>query len=151
MEIRITSFENLSLIDFHDIVALRLAVFVVEQNCPYQDLDGKDLKSFQVMIRDQATKKMIGTARILPAGISYKEVSIGRVASHPDYRHLKVGHTLMASCMEFIKTEMQNSNIRISAQSYLCKFYGQYGFLSTGKEYLEDDIPHTEMFYAALK
>jgi ElaA protein len=151
MEIRITPFESLSLIDFHDIVALRMTVFVVEQNCPYQDLDGKDLKSFQVTVRDAQTKTMIGTARILPAGISYKEVSIGRVASHPDYRDQKVGHILMKTCMEFIDKEMQNPDIRISAQSYLCKFYAQYGFVSTGKEYLEDDIPHTEMFYSAKK
>ncbi len=151
MEIRITPFESLSLIDFHDIIALRIAVFVVEQNCPYQDLDGKDLKSFQVMVRDAQTKTMIGTARILPAGISYPEVSIGRVASHPDYRDQKVGHVLMKTCMEFIDKEMQNPDIRISAQSYLFKFYEQYGFVSTGKEYLEDDIPHTEMFYSAKK
>lgn len=151
MEIRIIPFESLSLIDFHDIIRLRLAVFVVEQNCPYQDLDGKDLKSFHVMLRDEKTKAMIGTARILPAGISYKEVSIGRVASHPDYRKQKAGHLLMKTCMDFICKEMQNPDIRISAQSYLCKFYAQYGFVSTGKEYLEDNIPHTEMFYTALK
>jgi ElaA protein len=151
MEIRIVPFESLSLIDFHDIIALRIAVFVVEQNCPYQDLDGKDLKSFQILVRDPKTKTMIGTARILTGGISYKEVSIGRVASHPDYRNQKVGHILMKTSMEFIYKEMQNSDIRISAQSYLCNFYAQYGFVSTGKEYLEDDIPHTEMLYQAKK
>lgn len=149
MEISIVPFESLSLNDFYDIARLRIAVFVVEQNCPYQDLDYKDQKSFQLLVRDQTTKTLLGTARILPPGVSYDEVSIGRVASHPDYRTQKIGHLIMKASMDFIKTEMNHSSIRISAQSHLCKFYSQYGFLSTGKEYLEDDIPHTEMLYQA--
>lgn len=147
MNVQIVSFDNLSLTNFHDLVALRIAVFVIEQNCPYQDLDGKDKQAFHALIRDEQTNKLIGTARILPAGLSYPEVSIGRVASHPDYRDKKIGHLLMTSTMDFVKKNLNDSDIRISAQSHLCRFYSQYGFVSTGKEYLEDDIPHTEMLY----
>jgi ElaA protein len=149
MKAEIIHFNSLTKSDLYGILALRIAVFVIEQNCPYQDLDGKDKNAFHVIVKDTSKDLIVGTARILPAGISYKEVSIGRVASHPDYRTHKVGHLLMKSSMEFIAQEMQNPDIRISAQSYLCKFYAQYGFVSTGKEYLEDDIPHTEMLYKA--
>jgi ElaA protein len=150
MTLLIKPYPELSLDDFHDLVALRIAVFVIEQNCPYQDLDGKDKKAFHLIIRDIKTNEMIGTARILPAGVSYEEVSIGRVASHPEFRNRKIGHVMMKAAMQFVKDELNNASIRISAQSHLCNFYAQYGFKSTGKEYLEDDIPHTEMLYKSL-
>jgi ElaA protein len=88
---------------------------------------------------------LIGTARILKAGVHYEEVAIGRVVSHADFRHLKIGHELMKAAIEYVETELNTTKIRLSAQSHLLGFYQKHGFESTGKEYLEDGIPHTEM------
>lgn len=143
----IKSYNQLSIDEFYEIIQLRIAVFIIEQNCPYQDLDGKDQKSFHLLLRDEKTNLLLGTLRILPPGVSYDEVSIGRVASHPNHRDQKIGHTMMRACMKFIRENLNNPKIRISAQSHLCNFYSKYGFVSTGKEYLEDDIPHTEMLF----
>jgi ElaA protein len=146
MTLQIVSFTDLSTLDFHDMTALRIAVFVVEQNCPYMELDGKDKAAFHLLVKNDQGM-LVGTLRILKAGVSYPEVSIGRVASHPNHRHEKLGHFMMKEAMEFIRKTMQNPSVRISAQSHLCDFYAQYGFVKTGKEYLEDDIPHAEMLF----
>lgn len=140
----IKAFDALSARELHDILQLRINVFVVEQNCPYPELDGKDTLSFHVIGRDE-NGTLVATARILPQGISYPEVSIGRVASNPDYRGKGVGHPLMTAILEFIGRAFGQVPVRISAQSYLLAYYQKHGFVSTGKEYLEDDIPHVEM------
>jgi ElaA protein len=142
----IKSYNNLSLNQFHDIIKLRINVFVVEQNCPYPELDGKDKNAFHVFGKDE-TGKTVAVARILPKGISYNEISIGRVATDEKVRKQKVGIELMETCMDFIKTKHPNEIVRISAQSHLVSFYNKFGFISTGKTYLEDNIPHTEMIY----
>lgn len=142
----IISYKDLTLNQFHDIIQLRIDVFVVEQDCPYPELDGKDKKAFHVFgLNDEG--ETIAVARLLPKGISYKEISIGRVATAKKVRHEKIGIELMETSMEFIKTNYPNEPVRISAQSYLVKFYEKFGFKSTGKTYLEDNIPHTEMLY----
>ena len=146
MNFEIKAFDSLSLHEFHDLVALRIQVFVIEQNCPYQDLDGKDKKSLHVIGRN-AKGEILATARILPAGISYPEVAIGRVVVDPSERGTGAGHALMRSCMEFIENQFGKVLVRLSAQSHLEKFYNQHQFISTGKEYLEDGIPHVEMLY----
>lgn len=150
MKQEIIHYSNLSVNDFHDLVALRISVFVVEQNCPYQELDGKDKKAWHLLCKHE-NGALVGTLRILPAGVSYSEVSIGRVVSHPDYRKDKIGHFIMAQAMKFIHDTLGDPNVRISAQSHLCTFYEKYGFVKTGKEYLEDDIPHSEMLFTATK
>jgi ElaA protein len=146
MNFEIKTFDSLSLHEFHDLVALRIQVFIIEQNCPYQDLDGKDKKSFHLIGRDKEGV-IKATARILPAGISYPEVAIGRVVVDPSERGTGAGHALMRSCMEFIENQFGKVLVRLSAQSHLEKFYNQHQFISTGKEYLEDGIPHVEMLY----
>ena len=143
---KILPYHQLSLDEFHDIIALRINVFVVEQNCPYPELDGKDKKSFHVFGLDE-NNQILATARILPKGISYNEVSIGRVATHQSVRQNKIGIQLMEKCMDFIQHQFSNENVRISAQSHLIPFYNKFGFKSTGKTYLEDNIPHTEMLF----
>jgi len=150
MTAEIKAYQNLSTDDFHDIIQLRIAVFVVEQNCPYQDLDGKDKKAFHLMLKNEEGK-LVGTARILPAGVSYNEVSIGRVASHPDHRNEQLGHAIMTVSMQFVLEMWPECDVRISAQSHLCNFYSKHGFVKTGKEYLEDDIPHSEMLFTFNK
>jgi ElaA protein len=142
----IKSYNDLSLNEFYDIIKLRINVFVVEQNCPYPELDEKDKTAFHVFGIDEAGET-VAVTRILPKGISYDEISIGRVATSKKVRHKKVGIALMETSMNFIKNKYPNEAVRISAQSYLLKYYGKFGFKSTGKTYLEDNIPHTEMLY----
>ncbi|MCE3294895.1 MAG: hypothetical protein K0R65_609 [Crocinitomicaceae bacterium] len=143
-QFEIKAFDDLSVREFHDILQLRVNVFIVEQNCPYPELDGKDLLSFHVIGRDQ-NGRVAATARILPPGVSYPEVSIGRVSSHPDFRGKGVGHPLMEAVLSFIEKQFGAVPVRISAQAYLLEYYKKHGFVPTGKEYLEDDIPHVEM------
>jgi ElaA protein len=142
----IKHFNELSTIELHDIVAFRISIFVVEQNCPYQELDGKDKKAYHIVGRN-GLGDILAVARILPSGISYKEVSIGRVASDYKTRGTGFGNSLMEVCMKFCREEFGEVPIRISAQSHLEKYYERFGFKSTGKHYLEDDIPHTEMLF----
>jgi len=130
--------------EFHDIIALRLKAFVVEQNCSYLDLDGKDKKCYHLICRD-GFGKVVATARILPPGISYSEVSIGRVVLDQEIRGKGIGHQLMEQSMRFINEEFGAVPVRISAQKHLENYYNSHNFFSTGKEYLEDEIPHVEM------
>jgi ElaA protein len=140
----IKPFSDLSAREWHNIVELRLAVFVVEQQCIYQDLDGKDPYCYHLLGLDEQ-HHLIATARIVPPGLSYKEISIGRIATIESSRKLGLGHQLMKKCMSFIDGEFGLVSVRISAQAHLERFYNQHGFFSTGKEYLEDGIPHIEM------
>lgn len=140
----IIHFKDLSTQQLFDIMKLRTAVFVVEQDCPYQEVDDKDLESFHVMAYT-ADNELIAIARILPAGISYKEVSLGRVAVKESYRNKGIADILTEKTIRFIYTRLAANTIRISAQSYLTKFYENHGFKKVSEEYLEDDIPHFEM------
>lgn len=143
---QIKPYSDLSLNEFHDIIALRLKAFVVEQNCSYLDLDGKDKKCYHLICRD-GYGKVIATARILHPGISYPEVSIGRVVIDEEARGKGIGHELMKNCIQFTIDEFGPVPIRISAQKHFENYYQKHNFISTGKEYLEDNIPHIEMLY----
>ena len=140
----IKHFTQLTLDEFHDIIALRMEVFVVEQDCPYQDLDGKDRDAYHLIIHSD-DNQLTGTLRILKAGVYYPEIAIGRVVSHANFRDKKIGHLMMKKAIDFIEKDLKQKSIRLSAQTHLMKFYEKHGFRSTGKEYLEDGIPHTEM------
>lgn len=136
-------FNQLSLKLFHDIIQLREEVFVVEQICPYLDVDGKDIDAFHVIGMDG--EKVVATARILKPGVSYDEVAVGRVVVKENYRQHKLGHRLMEETISFIKAKFGLVPIRISAQTYLIKYYNSHGFEVISKEYLEDNIPHIQM------
>lgn len=138
-------FKDLTNEELYGIFRLRLSVFVVEQNCPYQDADGKDLKSFHLW--GERNRNMIAYARILPPNISYKEVSIGRVVTSQKARRTGAGKAVMEKSMEFIKKEFGNVPVRIGAQVYLQKFYEGFGFVREGNEYMEDGIPHIIMLF----
>ncbi len=143
MESEIKNFSNLSLNELYDVLQLRTNIFVVEQDCPYPELDGKDKLAFHYLgIKDE---KIIATARILPPGISYPEASIGRVAVEQTYRKASLGEKMMLEVLVFIQEKWPGNSIRISAQAHLEKFYANIGFEYTGKSYLEDGIPHIEM------
>jgi ElaA protein len=137
---------ELSTEQLYAILALRAEVFVVEQNCPYQDVDGKDLKSLHVC-GHAPDGSLIAYARLVTPGISYEEWSIGRVVTSPRVRRTGAGEKLMLTCMEYFM-EHRIFSVRISAQSYLHDFYAKFGFFRVSEEYLEDDIPHMEMLYS---
>jgi ElaA protein len=138
-------FDELSPQLLYEILALRQEVFVVEQNCPYQDCDGKDLLSWHLMGRD-TSGKLVCYTRLLPKGVSYENyVSIGRVVSAPAARGTGAGKALMEKSIQMCRQLFGKQPIKIGAQTYLLKFYEGFGFQSTGEEYLEDGIPHTKM------
>ena len=140
---KIKSFEELSIHELYEILKVRQEVFVVEQTCYYLDADGYDQKALHLFAEKEG--KVVAYCRIFPKGVKYPETSIGRVLTHPDFRNLKLGKTLISFALEAIKTRFNTTECRISAQDYLIKFYSDFGFQDTGKKYLEDDIPHTEM------
>jgi ElaA protein len=146
LEWQVKYYPELSTNEFHDIIALRLKAFVVEQNCAYLDLDGKDKKCYHLICRD-GYGNVVATARILPPGLTYDEVAIGRVVIDESIRGKGAGHELMRQSMKFAEAEFGKVPIRISAQKHLENYYNKHQFFSTGKEYLEDDIPHVEMLY----
>ena len=128
--------------EWHRVLKLRTAIFVVEQECPYQEVDNKDTNSWHFEVIDQVI--LIGTLRVLPPGVSYPECSIGRVAVHEGYRQLGLGRELMRVALAFC--DVRWPTVRLSAQTYLQSFYESLEFAAVGEPYLEDNIPHIEMF-----
>jgi ElaA protein len=143
IEWKIAAFNQLSTEELFDVYYLRTKIFVVEQNCPYQEVDEKDKHAHHVM--GFLKNEIIAIARILPHNISYPQVSIGRVAVEKNKRGKDVAHQLMLQCLQFVEQKFGKTPIKISAQQYLVEFYKKYGFLPLGKSYLEDDIPHIAM------
>ena len=134
--------------ELYEIFRIRIAVFIVEQNCPYQDADAKDLQCLHVIgTLSENPSEIIAYARIVPPAISYKEVSIGRVATSQKARRTGAGKLLMEKCLETVNHEFGKVPIRISAQAYLEKFYTGLGFKRVSENYLEDNIPHAEMLF----
>lgn len=143
MEISIKNFTELTIDELHDVFQLRSEVFVVEQNCVYQDIDGKDHKALHVLGKRNNT--LVAYTRCFAPGIYFKEAAIGRVVVNPNNRKLDLGHQIMKASIEAIKSRYNTTEIKLSAQTYLISFYEQHGFQTTGEEYLEDGIPHIEM------
>lgn len=140
---KIKSFEKLSTKELYEILKIRQEVFIVEQTCYYLDADGYDERALHIWAEKE--DKVVAYCRIFPQGIKYSETSVGRVLTNPEFRNLELGKTLMKFALETINTRFKTKECRISAQDYLLKFYKNFGFTDTGKKYLEDNIPHTEM------
>lgn len=139
-------YDELSKEELHQILKERVEVFIVEQNCPYQDMDHKDEHSYHLTIFHQG--HFAAYARIIPEGISYEgHTSIGRVISVMSARRIGAGRFLMGKAIEYCKMIEPNLPIKISAQSYLMDFYQSLGFKKIGEEYLEDNIPHFCMIH----
>jgi len=136
-------FADLTPKELYSILQLRSEVFIVEQNCPYQDLDNKDLKSWHLMGTED--DKLLAYSRLLAPGISYSESSIGRIVSSPSARKSGIGKKLVAESIDQIKKLFKTDTIRIGAQLYLKKFYESFGFIQDGDIYPEDNIPHIIM------
>ena len=139
----IKTFDELSPKDIYSILQLRSEVFVVEQNCVYQDIDDKDQYALHILLKKN--NYLIGYSRIFKAGDYFKEASIGRVLVKKQERNNRHGSLLMELSIKAIKDYFKENIVKISAQTYLKKFYNELGFDSIGDEYLEDGIPHTAM------
>lgn len=143
LELLVKHFDQLSTNELYDILHLRSEVFVVEQNCVYQDLDRKDKKALHLFFVDG--ELTIAYARLFAPGDYFEDASIGRILVHKEYRSKNIGHKLMTACIESIQENYKTSKITISAQKYLKSFYESHGFNHVGVEYLEDGIPHIRM------
>ena len=137
-------FNDLTVMEYHHILFLRTKVFVVEQNCPYQEVDEKDKVAHHLFGLNQ-DNEVVAVTRILPQHISYNEVSIGRVAIKKIARGTGLAHELMLESFAVVEKLFGKQPIRISAQQYLVNYYSKHGFKPIGEMYLEDDIPHVEM------
>lgn len=137
------SFEELTKKELYEIIRLRIEVFVIEQNAPYQDCDQKDYQSFHIF--GTLDNEVVAYARLIPAGISYPEPCLGRVVTSSKIRRDGYGRILVALCLEAMKTKLETTDCRISAQLYLQEFYESFGFQRVSDVYLEDDLPHVEM------
>ena len=144
VSIFVKSFEELSKLELYKILRLRAEVFIVEQDCVYQDVDDKDQKALHVILKK--SEEIIGYTRLFWPGDYFKEASIGRVVISKKERHNNYGSELMKASILAISEKMKEKKIKISAQTYLKNFYNDLGFLESGKEYLEDGIPHIIMF-----
>ena len=143
LEWKIKRFEALTAIELYNLLQLRSEVFVVEQNCVYQDIDYKDQKALHLIGEDNG--QTVAYARLFKPKDYFEEASIGRVVVKPSYRAKKLGHILMREAIYFMKHQLGETKITISAQLYLKSFYESHGFIQTSEMYLEDDIPHIEM------
>lgn len=143
LKITIKPFQELSATELYKILQLRNEVFIVEQNCPYQDLDDKDLKALHVIGKDK--EEMVAYTRIFKSGDSMERASIGRVVVRQSARKYGFGQDIIQVSIEAIEKYFKETYIQLSAQVYLKKFYNSFGFVEKGAEYLEDDIPHILM------
>ncbi|MBK9013506.1 MAG: GNAT family N-acetyltransferase [Saprospiraceae bacterium] len=142
---RCKPFYELTAPQLYSIMTLRQEVFIVEQNCAYLDADGKDLKGYHLTGYDD-DGKLVAYARLLPKGVSYDNfVSIGRVVTSPSVRGTGAGQSLMKEALNCMDALFPGESIKLGGQSYLRNFYESFGFVVSGEEYLEDDIPHLPM------
>ncbi|MBC7935537.1 MAG: GNAT family N-acetyltransferase [Rhizobacter sp.] len=130
--------------ELYTILKLRSEVFVVEQNCVYLDIDGKDMDAYH-LCGWLNNELLVAYARLLAPGVSYTEASIGRVVTHPSHRQDGYGKKLMYKAIENTLTIFNTAAIKIGAQQYLLKFYSSLGFIVSSDPYIEDGIPHVEM------
>ncbi len=138
------AFKQLSLQQLYDIMVLRQQVFVVEQHCPYLDADGKDPQAHHLLgLQNGALRSY---ARLLPPGSDYPDyAALGRIVTHPSARQKGLGRDLLRRALSEVTSLYGPVGVKISAQTYLIRFYESFGFAKVGEEYLEDDIPHIGM------
>ena len=143
MTIEIKAFNELTLDSLYEVLQLRAEVFVVEQNCPYQDVDGKDQKAMHIL--GYHKEQLVAYTRVFKPGYYFDNASIGRVVVKENVRQYGFGKDIMKASIAFIEDTLDLSTIELSAQTYLKKFYNDLGFKEIGEGYLEDDIPHIRM------
>ena len=138
----IKSFEELNKAELYQIIQLRIAVFIVEQDCPYPDLDDMDQDAQHLWIEDAG--EIVCYLRVNPAGSRFEEPSLGRIVTKKSHRNRGLAEKLIKKAIDLV-CEKESRAIRISAQCYLEKYYEKFGFIKASEEYLEDNIPHIEM------
>ncbi|MGB7842695.1 MAG: GNAT family N-acetyltransferase [Salinimicrobium sp.] len=143
MQIRIRTFEELNIQELYELLRLRSEVFVVEQNCIYQDIDGKDQKALHIL--GYENEKLVAYTRIFSPGVYFTEAAIGRVVVGESSRKNKYGHEILQASIKAVEDRFHTTKIKLSAQTYLTKFYESHGFEQVGEGYLEDGIPHIGM------
>ena len=141
--VSVKKFNELNIDELYQILRLRSEVFVVEQDCVYQDLDNKDQKALHLFI--SSNNEITGYTRLFEAGDYFNNVSIGRVVVSGNHRDKKLGHILMKESIEAALKHYKTSKITLSAQTHLKRFYESHGFQQVGEGYLEDGIPHIRM------
>ena len=144
MKVQIKTFEALSITELYNLLQLRSDVFVVEQDCVYQDMDGNDKNALHVLGFKDDT--IVAYTRIFKPGDYFTEASIGRVVVNKKYRAFKYGYAIMKASISGVETHFNTRVIKISAQEHLKQFYSNLGFKQKGDSYLEDGIPHIAMY-----
>jgi len=139
----VKTFNQLTTSELYDLLQLRSEVFVVEQDCVYQDIDGKDQKALHVL--GIKNNRVVAYTRIFKPGDYFDKASIGRVVVRESERQYKYGYDIMKTSIEAVDFHFKETTIKVSAQTYLKKFYNNLGFKQVGEEYLEDGIPHIAM------
>jgi ElaA protein len=142
---RFAAFDELSAREVHDIFQVRVEVFVIEQDCPFQDVDGADPASWHLIGRSGAGGPVLAYCRLVPAGVKFAEPSIGRVLTTEKVRGTGAGRELMREALKRAATLWPGQAIRIGAQRHLERFYEELGFEKCSEPYIEDGIPHIEM------
>ncbi|MFC4652475.1 GNAT family N-acetyltransferase [Lactococcus nasutitermitis] len=143
MNWNLKAFDTLSVQELYAILKVRVDVFVVEQNCPYPELDDKD-KLAQHLFLTNEKGEVIAYCRLLPQNVSFKEVSIGRVLVNPNFRKQDFGRELLQKALDVLNEQKERA-IKIEAQYYLRNFYASFGFEECSEPFLEDGIKHVEM------
>jgi len=143
---KLKKFDDLTPHELYAILQLRNEVFVVEQNCVFQDADNKDQLSYHLM--GWSGEKLVAYSRIIPAGIAYEFVSIGRVVTSPEKRRNGTGKELMNEALKAAIKLFGNVSIKLGAQLYLKNFYESFGFVQSSDIYMEDGMPHIQMMRA---
>ena len=143
MSWNIKKFEELTNSELYNLLKERTLVFVVEQNCPYLEVDGKDPFSYHLFKEEEG--EIVAYLRVVPAGVSYQEASIVRVFVKKEYRGQGIAGELLSRGLNYIQNELKETNVKIQAQDYLRKFYSSFGFQAVSDTYLEDNIPHVDM------
>lgn len=139
----LSGLDELSPRELYDMLRMRVDVFVVEQKCPYPELDGKDVDALHLRLMDG--KELVGSARIRKPEKDEPAARIGRVVVSPDHRGKRLGERLMVEAIAQCERLYAERPINLSAQSHLKGFYESFGFVPVSEEYLEDDIPHIDM------
>jgi len=143
MEIEVKSFDELSKKELYELLQLRGEVFVVEQDCVYREVDGKDERALHMLGWEDGI--LVAYARCFKSGDYFDQAAIGRILVRENYRKLGYGHQITKASIKAIKTKYKADKIKISAQTYLVIFYESHGFKTTGDRYMEDGIPHIAM------
>ena len=142
---QLKSFSQLTTMQLYALLKLRVDVFVVEQNCPYPELDDKDHHDGVCHLLGYQGSSLVACARLLPKSVSYPSVSIGRVAIAERHRGGGAGHQLLEEALKVCEERWPSESIEIGAQHHLSAFYQRHGFKPSSEMYLEDGIPHIDM------